>query len=595
MHGTYHNYSPRMENGVVKELSNGDILVFGAEVKRGPETFPACAFQITYKFTAYKTRNTFNFPELSDIDDEEEYNLSDNEFNEPTSSVDGASLDSLPVQKASTSIAAIDLTQDEPLPASSTPTVQVPSILHDTNTIILLDSEEEDEPYSSESDCQSDVADSEDSEGSVASDDSEVGCQMRHEFEDTSCSGSENSEEETGRLHCESEMNLDNSARLFSSPTESSDNEENHSDFSLSEAGREGIKALFDEGLLGRQCSPDLDGNEDGSDFASVDDSTTKESKHVTVPIIRTELPPSITEPIRYDRINETYLSLRQPSPSDAAMVKPATVPILPSVSGAVKVAHLPMKEWRGLNALSSAEKARKTAFFEARYQNKAKLDSGSQEIARVSSVCIQEFPQTALERPKFVAPARDAWVRKERMGDQAPATAPVAPLSYLDDHTQAPFIERQEASPEPDMTSAVKFNESRSSMAAMNKTAAAFSAFPSGRSGLRILDIIEAPKNTKRKAEEISEVIDDEIRLWASSPTQDGTTNSTTNVSVSELNAALNSTQAKSDDVSHTSESRPMKRFKRMAECLGYAALGGAAVGAGLFSVLVATAPDFM
>jgi hypothetical protein len=37
-----------------------------------------------------------------------------------------------------------------------------------------------------------------------------------------------------------------------------------------------------------------------------------------------------------------------------------------------------------------------------------------------------------------------------------------------------------------------------------------------------------------------------------------------------------------------------PAKRFKRFAEAVGYATLGGAAVGVGLFSVLVATAPTF-
>lgn len=39
----------------------------------------------------------------------------------------------------------------------------------------------------------------------------------------------------------------------------------------------------------------------------------------------------------------------------------------------------------------------------------------------------------------------------------------------------------------------------------------------------------------------------------------------------------------------------RPTKKLKKLLENVGYAALGGVAVGAGLFSVLVATAPDFL
>jgi hypothetical protein len=49
------------------------------------------------------------------------------------------------------------------------------------------------------------------------------------------------------------------------------------------------------------------------------------------------------------------------------------------------------------------------------------------------------------------------------------------------------------------------------------------------------------------------------------------------------------------SDPASHAPEPRPVKRFKKLFENVGYAALGGVAVGAGLFSVLVATAPEFM
>lgn len=37
-----------------RDLSLGDVVKFGAEVKRGEETFPACEFLVVYKFVPYK-------------------------------------------------------------------------------------------------------------------------------------------------------------------------------------------------------------------------------------------------------------------------------------------------------------------------------------------------------------------------------------------------------------------------------------------------------------------------------------------------------------------------------------------------------------
>ena len=53
MHGTYLNGDevPRKTPMVVDD---GDVVVFGAEVRRGPETFPACKFQVNYEFVPYK-------------------------------------------------------------------------------------------------------------------------------------------------------------------------------------------------------------------------------------------------------------------------------------------------------------------------------------------------------------------------------------------------------------------------------------------------------------------------------------------------------------------------------------------------------------
>ena len=53
MHGTYLN-GVEVPRKTPKAVEDGDVLVFGAEVRRGPETFPACKFQVNYQFIPYK-------------------------------------------------------------------------------------------------------------------------------------------------------------------------------------------------------------------------------------------------------------------------------------------------------------------------------------------------------------------------------------------------------------------------------------------------------------------------------------------------------------------------------------------------------------
>lgn len=53
MHGTYLN-DRRLDKNYPRELIDGDVLVLGAEVKRGVETFPACSFQINYEIRPYE-------------------------------------------------------------------------------------------------------------------------------------------------------------------------------------------------------------------------------------------------------------------------------------------------------------------------------------------------------------------------------------------------------------------------------------------------------------------------------------------------------------------------------------------------------------
>jgi pSer/pThr/pTyr-binding forkhead associated (FHA) protein len=53
MHGTYLN-GVELPRKTPMAIDDGDVLVFGAEVRRGPEIFPACKFQVNYQFVTYK-------------------------------------------------------------------------------------------------------------------------------------------------------------------------------------------------------------------------------------------------------------------------------------------------------------------------------------------------------------------------------------------------------------------------------------------------------------------------------------------------------------------------------------------------------------
>lgn len=574
MHGTYLN-NKRLYNGEGIRLINGDTLILGAEVKRGSEIYPACVFKVKYEFGPYHTNSTFRLPDPSDIDEEEDYRLSEDELDVPPitvvrTSIFGTrietpiSLDSpVPSQVAPQIESAADFKIsmacppiDEPVLSQAAPS-QVPAPIAALQTpsrtfsvpIIDLDTDEDDEPYSSEDEHQSVVAS--DSDSSEPDEDSGV------EVPDSPSEGHREDDrfdlndydiDETD----ESEGSPDDSAPapMFTSDDEqaanpacqfeSSDGEDNQSELSLSEAGREGIQALFEDGLLAKDGSPDLD-DSNTQQIPVLDGSNNKIAK-----------PSSEQPPMGFFTVSssrpESARVLRQPSPSDAAMVKPATA----TPSTLTKTSTPLTSEWQGFGTASYEDKTRKTAFFEARLHNKAVFES----VAGTST----DWTEPTLDRTFTTA----------------------QPLSYLYDHSQAPPIPQRDVKPELDMTSAVTFNKSREALVASDNIIA-----PGSRSGLSIRDIIEVPK--KRKAEEISDVdSDEEVRMWASSP---ATNNEKPVTNVCEvvpiaLRPAL---------VSGVPEGRPIKRFKRFAERLGYAAIGGAAVGAGLFSVLVATAPDFL
>jgi len=507
-------------------------------------------------------------------------------------------------------------------------------------TPILVESDEEG-AFSTDSDDQSEAADSIDSDrsdGSISgecedSEDSDLAAGVPRAVDTPREAGSqENQLYQAAGLPLGFAALVDQAVNAMdervpiSAPedaTDEDDNDDDESDFGLSEAGREGIKKLFDDGLLGeRSGSPEMGVDEESeAGIAAAGESAFEKSQASHSEANRSSSRDRyVSQSPVQDKTHVGHISMfyRPASPSDAAMVKtagPAT--ISKQVKNPARANPLLSDSWRPIVAQSLGEKTGKHEFFAARDHNRAKLNAGVNESGSdVPSLGIdlQDFhlarsitattmnsrkenvPSTIEEQPQ-ADPETIFGKPSERSSSKSFLTLLAIPsLSEafdLDMHSKVLLSDR-DLSPEPDMTSAVKFNESKASMAAMNKTAAEFT----GRSRLSINDIIEeshaeqTPKQLKRKADDISDVLENEVRVWASSPAVDVLLN-TTDMSASAAQVPV--PEVTSNLLPDASQQRPVKRLKKLVEGLGYAALGGVAVGAGLFSVLVATAPEFL
>lgn len=302
------------------------------------------------------------------------------------------------------------------------------------------------------------------------------------------------------------------------------------------------------------------------------------------------------------DQISNPNLSIgRQPSPSDAAMVK--TAPAKPAEQMAFGV-------WQkapefGKLSQTLGEKTGKHAFFEAREKNKAKLSFVAEKTLEnpTAPLSLREEKPLVYKRSSgsFVARTPENLEKILWGSTSTPLTNMEVPVenpqavrfSYEEPEPfqsflqykypigmnasalpliPSPHLERA-TSPDYDMTSAVSFNESKAK---------------SIRSRLSIHDIIEKSSRdqsppqaetkvgNKRKASEISDSIQDEVRAWASSPDR------------SAVGAPVGIDLV-------TVVEHPRKKLKTVLDRVAYAAVGGFAVGATLFFGLVATAPDFV
>ncbi|CAL3967532.1 unnamed protein product [Diplocarpon coronariae] len=649
MHGTFLNGIELTKN-IPMVVGRGDILVFGTEVRRGAETFPACRFRVDYKIIPNKqvlwTSSTFAFPESSDIEDEAEENcdkFSDSLIEEREnqySSEDGVSIDS-PSQKSSQALDPIDLTGDDLLQGDLSNRVDLTGESElaknrvDLAAGSLADIDENAEPTSNgiyagnlpilvETDEGEDVDYSSDD----LSEDSEVlnDQDRRHLFEDDT-DLIDNSEMNTdGELVDgddfdvnSSELPIANTRYALASDEDPVINisdvctrtdlekadEVNATDHGLSHAAAEGMRVFCDESSS--QSSHNSDVAYENNDETQIGASSPRSSPATALEL--TSASNHFTESNLHinPMFHEVYHGkavpvVRQPSPSDAAMVKPP---------GRVSICDL--GEPSDYTSRSLGEKSGKSAFFAAREINKVKfmnehvkptmqaatstmsVFSGETDVQNFVNHIETEIGQlgswnsSVFGQSQITAPADTVMFgpsSAEKPADSVlEANEPISSLPTRDlcdllDKPDKSSISDCTQSPLPDMKSSHTYNIS--SLPGQNP-----------RSAIKIPDIIEASSpfpraNTlKRKSDDMSNVTEKELRQWAKSNVSD-----VTPIVASDSKASIGEKISKRISIEcQAPESRPVKRFKKLLGNVGLVALGGATI----FAALVATAPDFM
>ncbi len=685
MHGTYLN-NVQLPANTSLQIKDNDELKFGAEVRRGPEIFPACRFRIRYEVLPYKyvlqsefphfhsvisdcprPMNTFEFPEYSDSDSEEDCQYSDDDPRQQASSEDGVSIES-PSSKTSKDVEAIDLTRDDSL--LSSPVIDLteeapaeqrimdlmvgrPTDINDNtdhvsigvfagNPMTVIDDSDQETHFSSESEDhqgEDNCIDSESSEEEGYSvdelDENEISDSDEEDYDmeegypeddvqeeammetpdvvDNITSFAIATHENPSILLSDSQepMKVADSVEVEDDSDNGSDSESD-SDFGLSKAGAEGLRVMYRDGLLQKHADtiPEFP-----PQVSKIENSANAES----VPVFQstTELSTSIA-PAQQHMVEKPLglpsLTFRQPSPSDAAMVK-------------IRVDTADTGIYCNPAIQSLGEKSGKSTYFAAREINKLRYSHGEPKktastantlevhdmlssagsdaksslserpFAEPRKVICPEFGPSSLNlQPNFGKNCNLALVSQvestlylKKSPDQPPfgSTIPTREAWPSLDKPDTKPLPPRAPSPLPDMTSAMNYTTSKDSMAAAASAAKTASNPP--RTALKIDEMCISTFSTptlKRKAVHISSSTDQELRSW-------GNDTSTT----AQFSSNIAASEPKFDQVTLASSveaPRPTKRFKNFMEKVGYAAIGGVAVGASLFTVLVATAPNF-
>lgn len=403
------------------------------------------------------------------------------------------------------------------------------------------------------------------------------------------------------------------------------EDDDNESEFGLSEAGEAGLRALIDGGLLHEEANAASEHDSDSESEIESEYEPESPPEVVSIPTVKESDPaasapmsaPENLPPLQFareskystlqaftgDKLGVSYPSIRQPSPSDAAMVKSAA----PPQQGRLPVSVAEVGGFGKSTAQILGDKTGKTAFFEAREVNKAKFATETKflrtgfsspiKITRHSGFGRSLAPASVSSESPSISTTSFAhsnpssnYTNITRVA--GPTFPSREPCSFLDKPDQT-SIPARTPSPPLDMTSAYNFHLSKGATTAISPA-------QTNPRGIKINDIIDtAPTpqlKLKRKADDISDATDVELRMWAKASSAPSVTKITVDSSAKKTLPVDNVVVAALAPANHiASEARPAKRMKKLLENVGYAALGGVAVGAGLFTVLVATAPDFL
>lgn len=796
MHGTILN-DEELQRKEPRSLTSGDVVKFGAEVRRGSETFPACSFKVEYEFSPHESAvmgKTIQAPESSDIEDEvndtDDEDMSDFAVSSNDDVHEDISTDS-PVSKRSTSVEIVGefsgpkgLSEVQALEDMMN-MKKSPKTAGNAEDPVVIESDDDqqtDEEMDEEiSDNSGEHSDSDDDSDIVISSQpfpvplfhSELELESESESEAEAEASPEVVLEEVRRLSDNQGIEIsdvrtkDNHSALSSdsSPVnfkklpkkhlwaEASEAEDVSGDsdfsddFSDCEISKAPTKATNGPGrsLIESDVeSEPVDDSED-SDSSSDDDSvesvmgdtvmayqasepeskaaeefevepsfdedsemdvTASSEKISKYEIMKKALAPeneqeaspsnptptlptlpwiapwhtdepagsfnqekSPPQPTTSGETAEKASLGREPSPSDAAMVKEDTAPVATGMATASTPAHgqpnpvpLPaVKNWLPYSesldfAQSMGEKTGKPAFFQARMENRASVAARAEVAGDAKRIPDQTFMSSSVPGPSWACPSsimppasylsslpdqiqpqkrtyesallhtQELRQRSQEMQQRAHeqqqhqhVLQAQEQMRRAQEHNRraqehnrevAHFRMRENAqrlrgnmlysegvstTPAPDMINATSSNVSK--IGTSPKSVASFHNFTLVNRPESHAPSQSPVESRKRKADAISELSGSEgisaikddtneadIQVVQVVPSVSGETTST-------------STQSTPVPLSTPEESavRAPKRMKRFAEAVGYAALGGAAVGAGLFSVLVATAPDFL
>jgi hypothetical protein len=442
MHGTQVNNTKLVPN-VPQAVEVGDVLSFGAEVRRGPELFPPCEFRIDYELVPWtsvslpqlkeldegeSTNNClysrgFQFPEdSSEVGDEQDN--SEEEGGCPDSQEDDMTPAESPAHKQSTSIDAIDLTIDDSdlieistgpqglsaeevaadkqaMGRSSEEDIQ--STGRSENPIVLdleeLDSDEEDED---DFEIDNEEQDYDESEGGSENDSDKEDDSDKENNEDTDEShdeagdacgnGWESSEILDTESHLETSQVSDvapTSGRMFHDnrdipvsnirTTAGGSNEDaHHVGINFYNKTKDNID--WNDGLSDEDDDDDMSQDEDVIEGVAPGFEKGNHSNADATPTLGPHIQPTTRPSVPS---LQGLSSIRQPSPSDAAMPKsmnqsfgnpppPDDIPSTQTINP-VQINHLPGHKWNQFVAQTLGEKTGKHDFFQAREINRAR------------------------------------------------------------------------------------------------------------------------------------------------------------------------------------------------------------------------------